>query len=148
MEDLTPLQNANISNVVKKLYSSERIVSFDLDLSKCKFKKLYKDTLWVQLLDEPDADTILKGGIYRPISTTKAPYRIGKVVMAGRDCKEALVGEYIQFAYGLGSPFNKSIDGYKTILLREDQVMAVVEFEGTAEEAIQNIEDNILLPSA
>lgn len=144
-EELTPLQQSNISNVVSKLYQSEKIVNYDLDLSRWKFKKLYKDTLWVQLLDDPDADTLLRNGVYRPISSVKPPYRIGRVIMAGQDTKEAKEGEYITFSQGLGAPYNRTYEGFKTCLLREEQVMAVVEFDGTPEEIKKNMEDAVFL---
>ena len=56
-EPLMPLQENNIRAAVKKLYKTEKIVNYDLDFSKWEIKKLYGTTLWVQLIDEPDADT-------------------------------------------------------------------------------------------
>lgn len=141
MEELTPLQNTNISHAVKKLYQSEKIVNYDIDLSKWKIKHLYKDTLWVQLLDEPDADTVKMGAIYVPAAKAKGLYRLGRVIKCGPDTKSAKEGEIIRFPQGVGQPYEQNVGGFKTWLLREDSVMAVVEFEGSQEELAENLRD-------
>jgi co-chaperonin GroES (HSP10) len=145
MDDITPLQNASINHAIKKLYKTEKIVNYDLDLSKWKIKHLYKDTLWVQLLDEPDADTIMRNGIAIPVSQSKGLFRLGKVLMCGPDAKHATSGEIIRFSQGVGQPYEQKVDGYKTWLIREDAVIAVVEFDGTSEEMKTDLEDNIYL---
>lgn len=145
MEELTKLQEATISHAIRKHYQSEKIVNYDLDFSRWNIKKLYKDTLWVQMIDDPDADTVVRNGIAIPISQSKGLYRLGKVLLAGQDVKEAKEGEYIRFATGLGSPFEQKVGGYKTMLLREEQVMMVVEFDGSDDEIKRSIEDNVLL---
>lgn len=147
-EELTKLQQENIAQaakVVSKLYRNERIVNYDLDLSKWTFKKLYGNTLWVKMLDEPNADTVLKNNIYVPVSSTKSPYRLGQVLMAGKDVKEALEGEFIQYPYGLGQLYTKCVDGYKTILIRESDVVAVVQHDGDVQTAIEEIKETILI---
>lgn len=136
----TPLQDATIAHAVKKLYTTEKIVNYDLDLSKWKIKQLYKDTLWIQLLDEPAADTIMRNGIALPVSQTKGLFRLGKVIMCGPDTKHAQVGEIIRFSHGVGMPYEQVIDGFKTWLIREDAVIAVVEFQGTESEMKENLE--------
>lgn len=145
-EELTKLQEATINHVVTKMFQSEKIVNYDLDFSKWNIKQLYGTTLWVQLIDEPDADTLVKNGITIPISQTKGLYRIGRVLMAGKDVKESKVGEYIRFSHGLGSPFEQKVGGYRTCLLREEQVMMVVypPFD-TEEEIKKHVEETILL---
>lgn len=145
-EPLQPLQQNVISAAVKKLYKTEKIVNYDLDFSKWEIKKLYGTTLWVQLIDEPDADTIQKGLLTIPVSQAKGLYRIGKVLMAGCDVKQAKEGEYIRFPQGVGSPYEVKVGGYKTWLLREEQVMMVVEPPFKDEEEIRkHVEEMILL---
>jgi hypothetical protein len=144
-EELTPLTHANISNAVKKLYSREKIVSHDLDLSKWKIKHLYKDTLHIQLLDSPDADTIMKGGLFIPLAQSKGAYRIGKVIMCGGDVKYAKEGEFVMFNHGVGQPCLTPHEGYQTFFLREDSVISVVEFEGSAEELQTHMVDDLQL---
>jgi len=80
-----------------------------------------------------------------PVSQAKGLYRIGRVLMAGPDVKSAQKDEYIRFPQGVGSPYEVKIGGYKTWLLREDQVMMVVEPPFKDEEEIRkHVEDTIL----
>lgn len=144
-EELTPLQTANISNAIRQFTNTERIVNYDVDLSKWKIKHLYKDTLWVQLLDEPSSDTVMQRGLILPVSQVKALYRLGRVILCGDDVKHAKVGEIVRFPQGIGQPYEQSVDGYKTWLLREDSVMAVVEFIGTEDEMNDHIVNDIHL---
>jgi hypothetical protein len=147
-EERTKLQDENIKAAVKKLYQSEKIVDYNLDFSKWTIKKLYGTTLWVQLIDEPDVDTIQKGLITIPVNQAKGLYRIGKVLMNGCDVKQAGVGEYIRFPQGVGSPYEVKVDGYKTWLLREEQVMMVVEPPSKDEKEIRkHIEQTMLCPN-
>ncbi len=145
-EELTPLQHSNISEGIRKLYRTEKIVSHDLDFSKWTIKKLYGTTLWIQLLDEPDGDIIMRNGLAVPISQAKGLYRIARVLMAGSGVVEAKEGDYIRFPHGTGSPYEQIVGGYKTWLLREDHVMMVVSppFEDEAD-IRKHIEDTILL---
>jgi hypothetical protein len=144
-EPLTPLQSANISHVLSKFSNSDKIVNYDVDLSKWKIKHLYKDTLWVQLLDEPDSDSVLRNGIHVPVSQVKALYRLGKVIMCGSETKYAKEGEVVRFPQGVGQPYEQKVGGFKTWLLREDSVMAVVEFEGSEEQLQDHLVNDIHL---
>lgn len=144
-EELTKLTQHTISHAIQKHFKTEKIVNYDLDFSRWNIKKLYKDTLWVQMIDDPDADTIMRNGISIPISQSKGLYRLGRILMAGPDVKHAQVGEYIRFSSGLGSPFEQKVGGYKTALIREEQVMMVVEFDGSEDEIKKNLEDNVYL---
>lgn len=145
MEELTPLQHININNSVKSLYRTEKIVDHNLDVSRWKIKNIYKDTIWVQLLDEPDADAIMRNGIVIPTSQTRPPFRFGKVIMCGDETKYAKVGEIVRFPYGIGQPYDQTYGGYKTWMLREDSVIAVVEFDGNDAELQQHLTNDIHL---
>jgi len=144
-ETLTKQQNDNILHAVRKMYNTERIVNHNINTKQWKIKNLYRDTLWVKLIDEPDADTIMRGGIAIPVATTKGLFRLGQVMMCGPDIKYANVGEIVRFPQGVGQPYEKSVDGYKTWLLREESVIAVVEFDGTEEEYKEHLETDLHL---
>lgn len=145
MEELTKLQETGIQHAVHKMYASEKIVNHDINLEKWKFKKLYANMIWVQKLDEPDADTILNNGLYIPTSVTKTPFRLGKILMAGPDVKDAVAGEYIEYPFGVGANHIKKVGGYRTCFLRETDVIAVVEPDGDINDAMAEIKDKILL---
>lgn len=144
-EELTKLQESTITHVVKNLYRTEKIVNYDLDQSKWTIKHLYKDTIWVQLLDEPDADTLIRNGLLIPVNQVRGLYRLGKVILCGEETRYAKVGEIVRFPQGVGQPYEQKVGGYKTFLLREDSVMAVVEFQGTEDEMDEHITNDIHL---
>lgn len=130
-EELTKLQVRNIEDVAVKAFRTEKIVEHNLDLSEWEIDRLYKDTLWVKLLDEPDAHTIKQGALYIPAARTKGVYRFAQVLMCGDETKYAKAGEYVRFpSMGVGMPYEKIVDGYKTYLIRETDVVAVVKYVG------------------
>lgn len=144
--NLTKLQEENVSTAIKKLYKTEKIVNWDLDFTNWKIKQLYKDTLWVKLLDEPEADAIVRNGIAIPVSSSsQGLYRLAQVIKAGPDTVHAKEGHIIRFSKGLGMPYEQKVDNYKTWLIREDAIIAVVEYDGTDEEMMQHIENNFLI---
>lgn len=139
-----PQQRLLTSVIDKKVYS-EKIINHDISLDSWKIKKLYKDTLWLKLLDEPDADLIKKGMLYVKPASAKGKYRIAEVILSGPDTIHAKTGDRVILSNSVGQDGYRSYEGYKTWFVKEDAIMAVIEFEGTDEEMVQNIEDQLLL---
>ena len=146
-EDLTPLQLRNIEDAAVKAYKSEKIVEYDLDLSNWEIDVLYKDSLWVQLLDEPDAHTV-KGKdslLYIPVATQRGLYRFARVIKCGQEVKYAKEGQFIRFpSIGVGAPYEQTHDGFKTYIIRETDVMAVVKYVGSSTPE-QDIQEKVVL---
>lgn len=138
-------QDRLVDSVVKNIPRSEKIVNHNIDLKDWKILNLYKDSLWVQLIDEPDASTVVKNGITLTVSQAKGVYSIGKILMTGPDVKHATVGSHVLFIKQAGQPAHRNVDGYKSWFVREDAVMAVIEYEGTEEEMKADITNQILL---
>ena len=65
--------------------------------------------------------------------------------MVGPETKYATVGSRVLFIKQVGQPAHRSIDGYKTHFVKEDAVMAVMEFEGTDDAMREDITNQILL---
>lgn len=124
---------------------NEKLINHKIDLKDWKITQLYKDTLWVKLLDEPDANNVMRNGIILAVSQAKGIYSIGEILMAGPDTKYAKVGSRVLFIKHVGQPAERTVDGYKTHFVKEDAVMAVMEYNGTDEEMKQDITDQILL---
>ena len=124
---------------------TERIVNHNINLKDWKITQLYKDTLWVKLLDEPDTNQVKKNGIFLPTSSAKGIYSLGEILMVGPETKYATVGSRVLFIKQVGQPAHRSIDGYKTHFVKEDAVMAVMEFEGTDDAMREDITNQILL---
>lgn len=142
MED--PQERLLKSVIDKKVYS-EKIVNHDVDLNKWNVKTLYKDTLWLKLLDEPDADLLKKGSLYVKPNTAKGKYRLAEVILAGPDAVHAKPGDRVILSNSVGQDGYRTYEGYKTWFVKEDAIMAVIEFEGTDEEMVQDIEEQLLL---
>jgi co-chaperonin GroES (HSP10) len=100
---------------------------------------LFKDTIWAEFIDESEGDNITRGGVIIPENarSIKDFYRIAKVLMAGPDCSETIkVGTYLLVPPQLGlQGLKKGPNGGKSIFLREELVMAVIEPKN--EEAIK-----------
>jgi hypothetical protein len=140
------LTDQNLSAIVDKFSKTEKIVDHNISYDKWNITHLYGSTLWVKRLDEPDADSVIKGGIVLTVNQAKGLYAIGQVIMAGSDVKYAKPGQYILFpATGYGQSAQKVVDGFKTYFIREDSVMAVVSFDGDESEIPAEIEREILL---
>jgi hypothetical protein len=140
------IPDQNLEAIVQKFSKSEKIVNHDITYDKWNITHLYGSTLWVKRLDEPDADSVMKGGVILTLNQAKGLYAIGQVIMAGAEVKHAKQGHYILFpSTGFGQSAQKVVDGYKTYFLREDSVMAVVSFDGDESEIPAEIEREVLL---
>lgn len=135
-EDLSILSQNAIAAGIKRLYKTEKIVNHEINQTQWNIKHLYGNTLWIQLLDEPDADTVVSGSLVLPVASAKGMYRLGKILKCGPKTEFAKEGEYVKFMHNVGQPWEKSVDGYKTWVIREDAIMAVVDFDGD-EQALQ-----------
>lgn len=120
----------------------DKIVNHDVNLQKWNITKLYKDTLWVQMIDEPDADYVHKNGLYLRPSAARPVFRLGKVLLAG-PTSTAKVDDYVLIPPGFGIFGLKNVGGYKTCFIAEEKVMAVVEFDGTTEEFTDHVETEL-----
>lgn len=138
-------QERLLQSVIDKKTYSDKIVNHDVDLTKWTIRSLYKDTLWLKLLDEPDADLLKKGSLFVKASQIKGPYRLAEVVLVGPDAVNAKPGDKVILPQMVGQPGYRSFEGYKTWFVKEDAIMAVLDFEGTEDEMKQDIEDQLLL---
>jgi co-chaperonin GroES (HSP10) len=134
-----------IEGIASKTFESNKIVNHNINLEQWKITKLYKDCLWVKLLDEPDANTVMKNGLVLMTSHAKGVYSLGEILMTGDESKHAKVGDKVLFIKHVGQPAHCTVDGYKTHFVKEDAVMAIMEFNGTPEEMKTDIENQILL---
>ncbi len=120
----------------------DKVVNHDVNLEKWNIKSVYKDTLWVQMIDEPDATYVMKGSLFLKPEAARPSFRLGKVLLAGPTAT-AKVDDYILIPPGFGMFGLKSVGGFKTCFIAEERVMAVVEFEGTTEQFIEHVETEL-----
>jgi len=62
-------------------------------------EKVLDNIILVQYVDTPDSDntTVLRKGILVPIDHTTSAWRIGKIILAGPDCKNVKEGDFVCF---------------------------------------------------
>ena len=93
-----------------------------------KMSKLLDNMLLVTYMDESkDGQSIVRRGIHIPIDHVLKAWRIGQVILAGPDCKQVKLGDYICFPNDKGLPVtNIDVDGEgvvkKAIFLDEDRI--------------------------
>lgn len=109
---------------------------FDLDayntesfhLADYKLTKVLDDILLVQYVDaSDDGRTIMRNGIAVPIDIAKYTWRIGKVILAGNQCKTVAVGDYVVFPNDKGIRAS-NINGLRNVVfLNEIRIFGVCE---------------------
>lgn len=126
------LSDDQINAVAEQFSRTEKIVDYNIKYSDWNIDLLFKDTLWVQRLDEPDADLFTTGNsglllTLDQLRKTKGLYSIGKVIKVGTEVKHTKIDDYVMFgATGIGQTAQKPIDGYQTYFLRESDIIAIV----------------------
>jgi len=140
------VQAGNIDAILHKLSGQrDKIVNYDIDLKKWKIKSLYVNAMWVKRLDEPSAELVMKGLLYVPSAKLRGALSVCEILMIGPDVKSAKVGDFVlvpvQF---IATDAMRLVDGFKTYYIREDAALSVVEYEGSKEEAYQNIQDEVV----
>lgn len=100
------------------------IDDFELD-------KVLDNIILVRYVDTPDSNqTVMRNGILVPIDHTKAAWRIGQIILAGPDCKNVKVDDYVCFPNDKGIPVsNVVVKGLgkikQSIFLDESRIFGV-----------------------
>lgn len=122
-----------IRHVAEQFSQTEKIVDYDIKYSDWNIDTILHTTLWVQRLDEPDADLLVSGGEGGILLTpaqwqrTKGLYSIGKVLKVGPKVESVKEGNYVMFgSVNIGQTAQKPVDGFQTHFLRETDVIAIV----------------------
>ena len=95
-------------------------------------EKVLDNIILVQYVDTPDSDntTVLRKGILVPIDHTTSAWRIGKIILAGPDCKNVKQGDFVCFPNDKGIPAsNVDVKGLgkvkSSIFLDETRIFGV-----------------------
>ena len=94
-----------------------------------KFKTIAKDALLVKFVDLIESNEIVsKGGIIEKINhdQSRDTWRVGEVVLAGTDIKEAKKGDLVMFE-NLRTANVRSDDDDQYVILHEDIIVGIVE---------------------
>ena len=118
-------------------YTKEQPVEFEntqfnhnFDLEDWDIDALFKDTVWMEYIDESDGDKKSRGGVYIPENarSLKDFYRIGRVLRVGPDCSESISeGSFVLVPPNLGMKgLKKGPNGGPSLFIREELIMAVI----------------------
>lgn len=106
-------------------------LNHNYDLEDWDLIALFKDTIWAEFIDEITDETVSRGGIHIPTTTSQMKdfYRIAQVIKHGPDCSECIkTGSFLLCPPLVGlKGLKKGPNGKATFFIREDAVMAVIE---------------------
>ncbi len=122
-----------------------QIANYDINYKKWNIKQCQGPWLWLLMVDEPEEDFIqTQSGIHINTQThVKNAFRVAKVIKAGVDCKVAKEGDFVLTPPGNPLVGHKTMEGYKTGFIREEMILGTLEFDGTKDEMIQAIKEDL-----
>lgn len=118
----------------------DAVVNFDVDLSKWNVEQPLSDVLWVLMLDEPDTDhvTLSSGIVLQTQQKIRGHFRIGKALKVGPNVKTVKEGDFLLIPPNTGMLGHKSEQGYKTLFIKEDYIMSVINFNGSKDDYLKH----------
>lgn len=85
----------------------------DFGLSEYDLCGLYDDLLLAEFVDETLDGDIIRDGVIVPGNTIQRAWRVGRVILAGVNCKNVNTGDYIIFPHDKGIPISGiTIEGH------------------------------------
>jgi co-chaperonin GroES (HSP10) len=106
----------------------ERYANSDMNLQDWKLTKVLDNILFVQYVDaSEDGKEIKRNGIFVPIDVVNFTWRVGRVILAGPDCRTVKEGDYVVFPNDKGIQVANLNDHKNVVFLNEDRIFGVVE---------------------
>lgn len=85
----------------------------DFGLSEYDLCGLYDDLLLAEYVDETVDGDIIRDGVIVPANTIQRAWRVGRVILAGVNCKNVEAGDHIIFPHDKGVPISGiTIEGH------------------------------------
>jgi len=102
--------------------------SYELD--DWNITKVLDNILMIQYADINESGTeIRRGSLWIPINAVEHTWRVGKVILAGPDCKIVKEGDHVVFPNDRGLKVN-SINGLSNVaFLNEDRIFGVCDYK-------------------
>lgn len=122
------IERPNTENLNKGLVELENYKNSDINLTEWNLTEVLDDTLFVQYVDvSENGKEIKRGGIFIPLDVNTLTWRIGKVILAGPNCKIVKPGNFVMFPNDKGIKAS-SVNGLKDVLfLSEGRIFGVVQ---------------------
>ena len=100
--------------------------SQSLELDGWTLEKVLDNILMVQYLDlNEDGTEVNRNGIWLPINAVNHVWRIGKVILAGPDCRTVKEGDNVVFPNDKGIQVANLNDLKHIVFLNEDRIFGV-----------------------
>lgn len=122
------LQRPEQQDIIGGLVQIDNYKGSELELSGWKLSKVLDDILMVQYADINEEGTEVKrGSIWLPINAVNHVWRIGKVLLAGPNCKTVKENDYVIFPNDKGIQVS-NLNGLKHIVfLNEARIFGICE---------------------
>ena len=115
-----------------RLIDLDQYTNDNFTLLGFKLSKVLDNILLVQYVDLADetGDTVMRNGIAIPLAHVEKAWRIGKVILAGPNCKHVTANDYVCFPSDKGIPCsNLDVEGFgilrDSVFLDEPRIFGV-----------------------
>jgi co-chaperonin GroES (HSP10) len=118
----------NLEDKIGGMVQLEQYQGHALELDGWKLTNVLDDILMVQYIDvNEDGTEIKRGSIWVPINTVNFVWRVGKVVLAGPNCKTVKKGDHIVFPNDKGIQAANINDIKNIVFLSESRIFGICE---------------------
>jgi co-chaperonin GroES (HSP10) len=118
----------NLEDRIGGTVQLEQYQGHALELDGWKLTNVLDDILMVQYIDvNEDGTEIKRGSLWVPISTVNFVWRVGRVILAGPNCKTVKVDDYIVFPNDKGIQAANINDIKNIVFLSENRIFGICE---------------------
>jgi len=118
----------NLEDKIGGIVQLEQYQGHALELDGWKLTDVLDDILMVQYIDVNESGTEIKrGSIWVPINTVNFVWRVGKVILAGPNCKTVKQNDFIVFPNDKGIQAANINDIKNIVFLNESRIFGICE---------------------
>ena len=116
----------NLEDRIGGIVQLEQYQGHALELDGWKLTNVLDDILMVQYIDiNEDGTEIKRGNIWVPINAVNFVWRVGKVILAGPNCKTVKTDDYVVFPNDKGIQAANINDIKNVVFLSENRVFGI-----------------------
>jgi co-chaperonin GroES (HSP10) len=118
----------NLEDKIGGMVQLEQYQGHTLELDGWTLTNVLDDILMVQYIDvNEDGTEIKRGSIWVPINTVNFVWRVGRVILAGPNCKTVKAGDHIVFPNDKGIQAANINDIKNIVFLSESRIFGICE---------------------
>lgn len=130
MKQQTEQLRAKLEDRVKGNIQLDAYKQDSFELSDWKLTSVLDDILMVQYVDVSESGReVLRNGIYVSVDVTTHVWRVGKVILAGPNCRFTKVGDHVVFPNDKGIRASNINDIKNIVFLNEARIFGVCELK-------------------